>query len=141
MKNLLKKSIIFILVLPLILLPILNCCLLESAHANPPIQNSHHNHLDEAKQQDSHSHGSQNADTSETEECEWGRISAVLTNQSFNTLRTAKTISGFFENSLFSVTAISNLLEGSAFSLSAKSPPQIYRRTMPIYLQISILRI
>jgi len=137
MRKFSKKTLFLSLAILIGLLPIINCCLLESASADSI---AYSNEVVKNEVNPSHSHGSQKTDTSETEECNWGQIAAILSINNYDILKPNRIFSFSLKNFIFSKIEISNIINNSNF-LIGESPPQTALYSVPIYLQNSTLRI
>ncbi len=134
MKKYLKKSRVIALTFFLVFATILCCCL----NLTPFTQAS----SIEATHSDNHCHSnkSENTNNSETEDCECHYSNAVLANLNFDFFRSDVILTNAFKETFVLHASLGSIQNDSILHFE-HSPPRLYRRSVPLYLENSILRI
>lgn len=134
MKKLPKKPIIYSLSLFLILSSILCCCLgmVTSAQA-ANVESAHSDHCP------SHEAGDNNQSESAAD-CECHYSDATLANINVDTLKSDLSLAMILKETFLLNVSISSS-EHASFAYYEHAPPRLYKRSVPFYLENSILLI
>lgn len=134
MKNVPKKLLVIALTVFLVFGSIFCCCLGITPHAQASNI--------EVNSSDSHCHSSEsnNANNSETEDCECHYSNAILANLNLDLIKSDLSLVKLFKETFHFNVSFSRAQSDSSLHFD-HSPPLLYRRCVPLYLENSILRI
>lgn len=130
------------LILPISVVTLLCSCLVQNAQTYEMATMSY-SMQDQGRESMDHCHASnhQNADSKDCQDCGCGRVSAILSSKGFDVSRISNSTINYFGKGKLALAVSSQLRNELPKKHNLHFSDQAFRKSIPIYLQDSVLRL